>query len=85
MEGKPTGLNATDYYKDLRKLRHLFPGNFSCWRCQPMPNHCEGYKMKGGNAGYSFEKETWLRGKLAGVETTLDVFQLGRLVNVCIW
>lgn len=39
-----------------------------------MPNHCEGYKMKGGNVGYPFEKETWLRGKLAGVETTFDVF-----------
>lgn len=30
--------------------------------------------MKGDTAGYSFEKETWLRGKLAGVETTFDVF-----------
>lgn len=30
MEGKPTGVNAIDNYKDLRKLPHLFPDDFSC-------------------------------------------------------
>lgn len=28
--------------------------------------------MKGDNAGYSSEKETWPRGKLTGVETKFD-------------
>lgn len=39
-----------------------------------MPNHCEEYKMKGDNAGYSSEKETWPRGKLTGVEKKFDGF-----------